>query len=145
MRKSRSTSGRWRSNAVPRPRRSDGCKWRWRARPIGPRRTRSWAWRSSCRAILKLPFRISSAPASLDPASASAHLNLAVLYAELGRFAEARSLATDGASPRPRRAARGGPSQSPPEVTSSVPDFIRSEPSKPPARGRVPLYHSLDR
>jgi tetratricopeptide (TPR) repeat protein len=32
---------------------------------------------------------------SLDPASASAHLNLAVLYAELGRFAEARALATE--------------------------------------------------
>ena len=32
---------------------------------------------------------------SLDPASASAHLNLAVLYAELGSFAEARALATE--------------------------------------------------
>jgi tetratricopeptide (TPR) repeat protein len=32
---------------------------------------------------------------SLDPASASAHLNLAVLYAELGRFAEARAAATE--------------------------------------------------
>ena len=31
---------------------------------------------------------------SLDPASASAHLNLAVLYADLERFAEARALAT---------------------------------------------------
>jgi tetratricopeptide (TPR) repeat protein len=31
----------------------------------------------------------------LDPASASAHLNLAVLYAELGRFADARTLATE--------------------------------------------------
>ena len=32
---------------------------------------------------------------SLDPASASAHLNLAALYAELGRFAEARTMATE--------------------------------------------------
>jgi tetratricopeptide (TPR) repeat protein len=41
----------------------------------------------------------------LDPASGSAHLNLAVLYAELGRFAEARTMATaalrlDPAEPR---------------------------------------------
>ena len=32
---------------------------------------------------------------SLDPASASAHLNLAVVYAQLGRFTEARAMATD--------------------------------------------------
>lgn len=32
---------------------------------------------------------------SLDPTSASVHLNLAVLYAELGMFAEARALATE--------------------------------------------------
>jgi Flp pilus assembly protein TadD/4-amino-4-deoxy-L-arabinose transferase-like glycosyltransferase len=32
---------------------------------------------------------------SLDPASASAHLNLAVLYAQLGRFAAARTLAME--------------------------------------------------
>jgi tetratricopeptide (TPR) repeat protein len=31
----------------------------------------------------------------LDPASASAHLNLAALYAELGRFAEARTMAIE--------------------------------------------------
>jgi tetratricopeptide (TPR) repeat protein len=31
----------------------------------------------------------------LDPASASAHLNLAVLYAQLGRFPEARALASE--------------------------------------------------
>jgi Flp pilus assembly protein TadD len=44
---------------------------------------------------------------TLDPASSSAHLNLAVLYAELGRFAEARAMATDALrlDPAERRAA----------------------------------------
>jgi tetratricopeptide (TPR) repeat protein len=44
---------------------------------------------------------------SLDPASASAHLNLAVVYAELGMFAAARSLATEAVrlDPREPRAA----------------------------------------
>jgi superkiller protein 3 len=44
---------------------------------------------------------------SLDPASASAHLNLAVLYAELGRLAEARAMASEALrlDPAERRAA----------------------------------------
>jgi Flp pilus assembly protein TadD len=44
---------------------------------------------------------------SLDPASASAHLNLAVVYAELGRLAEARAMATEALrlDPAERRAA----------------------------------------
>ena len=44
---------------------------------------------------------------SLDPASASAHLNLAVLYAELGRLGEARAMATEALrlDPAERRAA----------------------------------------
>jgi tetratricopeptide (TPR) repeat protein len=43
----------------------------------------------------------------LDPASGSAHLNLAVLYGELGRFAEARAMATEALrlDPAERRAA----------------------------------------
>ena len=46
-------------------------------------------------AILSPLVPISSARARLDPGSASAHLNLAAIYAELGRFAEARSQALE--------------------------------------------------
>ena len=100
-------------------RRSDGCKLRWRARPIGPRRTRSWAWRSSCTAILHSRFPISSAPADLDPGSASAHLNLAARVRRTRQVCGGPESGDRSASPRPRRAARRGPPQSPPEVGSA--------------------------
>ena len=113
------------------PRRSDGCKWRWRARRIEPRRTRSWAWRFSCRAILNRPFRISSAPGS-SIRRAAAPTSISPRCTPNSGGLPRHGPRDRRASPRPRGAACSGPSQSPSRSEFIGPRLHSSQPSKPP-------------
>ena len=95
LRNLRSTSGRWHSSRTPCVKRSDGCKSRLQRAP-----DRAEAHEKLGLAIFLNGDPLTARPyleraCRLDPGSASAHLNLAAIYAELGRFAEARSQALE--------------------------------------------------